>query len=78
MIQEDERLPLCPLYHPLSDLKNKSGCYPNISDDQLIAAKKVLYVCKRRQIILHIHLYIYMLIHIYMYIHTFICIYIHI
>jgi hypothetical protein len=59
MIYEDQRLPPCPLYHPLSDLKDKSGCYPNISDKQLVAAKEVSYVYKCRCVCIHIHSYMH-------------------
>lgn len=49
-VSADERLPSCPLYHPLSDLKKKSGCYPNINDVQLIAAKKILALIKSEEL----------------------------
>ena len=34
-------LPECRHYHPLSDLRSKSGYYPNISEKQLSAANEL-------------------------------------
>jgi hypothetical protein len=40
-----------PLYHPLSELKDKSGCYPNITNDQLIAVNELLSLLEKDEML---------------------------
>mmetsp|Transcript_4398 Transcript_4398/g.4521 ORF Transcript_4398/g.4521 Transcript_4398/m.4521 type:complete len:308 (+) Transcript_4398:211-1134(+) len=43
-------LPTCPLYHPDSDLRSRSGYYPNINDVQLQAVRDLNELLKESSI----------------------------